>query len=290
MKVLDSLGVTDHVSDPESSATTDKNLTVTLKYVLLSKVTNVRIQPLNNLFSHVGPVKLVLEENLKYHTTLSVDDVLTIYYRGKQHKLIVKDITLQSDKEDDDKMEVEHGSIEKRNVVRGGTLVNTDLVVDIDVSEEYRQKEIEEALTSNIVSGSVTSRGRRLGKEDSSDKTLKLHYDTNVELEEEPQVSEENIITCKIKTSHGRTFTRRFRKEKPLSVLFSFVRYIFQMNQLPLPKESEMLQLSTRQPVRKFNESDVVVQCTAGSDEVPAPTFSSAGFDSKSELFYVAFV
>lgn len=73
-KVLDSLSI--------PSETTGAR--VEIKYVLLPKCTFAKLQPRHNAFIEVGPVKMCLEENLRFHTTLSVGDVLTVWYRGKR--------------------------------------------------------------------------------------------------------------------------------------------------------------------------------------------------------------
>jgi hypothetical protein len=54
-----------------------------IKYVLLPKCTFAKLQPKQNNFIEVGPVKMCLEENLRFHTALTVGDVLTVWYRGK---------------------------------------------------------------------------------------------------------------------------------------------------------------------------------------------------------------
>lgn len=53
-----------------------------IKFVLLPKCTFAKLQPKHNNFIEVGPVKQCLEENLRFHTTLSVGDQLTVWYRG----------------------------------------------------------------------------------------------------------------------------------------------------------------------------------------------------------------
>mmetsp|Transcript_24416 Transcript_24416/g.41350 ORF Transcript_24416/g.41350 Transcript_24416/m.41350 type:complete len:489 (+) Transcript_24416:87-1553(+) len=336
-KVLDSLGLADQVAQEESQsgqddeqqlqekATSVEPVHVTLKYVLLSKVSSVRIQPVRNLFSQVGPIKLVLEENLRHHSSLSLGDVLTVYYRGSEHTLVVKDLTLESDQreeKDDDVMDEEDVSDVKHTKdidkgYRGGTLINTDVVVDIDVSEEYLQQqqqeqaEAQKVQASKVVGGAATGRttggefpsssGHRLGGSSvsrphpphetaaptttSSTKAECGPVDYDLSLDEEPAAGASHVITCKVKTPQGKTFTRRFDKAKPFRQLFTFVRSVLQQHQLPSPQQGEVLQLSTRQPARKFSELDGAV-CSS-----PLPTFLSAGFESsKNEMFFVAFV
>lgn len=338
---------------------------ISLKYVLLSKVNKVRIQPVHNLFANVGPVKQVLEENLRYHSTLTVNDVLTVYYRGKEHVLTVRDMCLDSDneekieEEEENKMEVDESITDADATdminnktdalsavgrggatagVRGGSLINTDVVVDIDVSEEYLNQPQQKPQQSAAIgagedySGSVSvgsSGGRKLGggaevvtpslQQQEFQQEQREGGNVNVTLEEEPgaNISPNDVITCKIKTPQGKTFTRRFEKKKPLHLLFAFVRYVLQTHQLPGPGSDHVLQLSTRQPVRRFTEEDVehvnvtqqnsTFNRSSGSDsaldkdrgndldtydttDTNVTTFLSAGIDSSHELFFVAFV
>jgi hypothetical protein len=55
---------------------------IEIKFVVLPKCTYAKLRPRHNNFVEVGPVKLCLEENLRFHTTLSVGDQLTVWYRG----------------------------------------------------------------------------------------------------------------------------------------------------------------------------------------------------------------
>jgi hypothetical protein len=338
-QVLDSLGITERIAKENDNAQENDEVVqeevkaaggkrppsdgdpvhISLKYVILPKVTSVRIQPTRNLFAQVGPVKLVLEENLRHHSTLSMGDRLTVYYRGVEHTLIVKALTLDSDIEggamDEDNGDTNFNKTETE--CRGGTLINTDVVVDIDVSEEYLQSQehdqkeqhgVGQTLLGNTLQGQVGtdstfpsgSGGRKLGEVESApapppaqmtptvatstaiSSTGKAVYDMS--LDDEPAVGESGVITCKVKTPQGKTFTRRFDRTKPLRQLFAFVRLVLQTHQLPSPQEDEALQLSTRQPVRKFSEVEV---CTSS---LPLPTFLSAGIESKNEMFFVAFV
>jgi hypothetical protein len=322
--------------------------TATLKYMLLSKVTSARIQPRRNLFSLVGPVKQVLEENLRRHSALSEGDVLTVYHRGTEHSLVVRELTLDSDRDTDegggegvkgggdDVMDVvldsedssSHGAA-KGGGVRGGTLINTDVVVEIDVSEEYlSSKEAEKLLSSGTASSASasSSSGAFAGSSDSeagggaggggrvlgsSGASLPLPAPPSssclspgsLDVEDEPVAGTAGVITCKVKTPQGQTFTRRFEKSKPLLHLFAFVRRVLnqqQQQQQPGGGQEEeevlqQLQLSTRRPPRKFTEREVLLASSgSGSDEcgdvsAAAPTFSSAGIESNNELFFISF-
>jgi len=47
------------------------------------------MQPVRNSFSQVGPIKMVLEDNLRLHAALSVGDIIVVWYRGTSHELRV---------------------------------------------------------------------------------------------------------------------------------------------------------------------------------------------------------
>mmetsp|Transcript_11107 Transcript_11107/g.18639 ORF Transcript_11107/g.18639 Transcript_11107/m.18639 type:complete len:239 (-) Transcript_11107:2071-2787(-) len=56
---------------------------LSIKFVVLAKCSYAKLKPKYNRFFDVGPIKLCLEENLRFHTALSVGDELTVWYRGK---------------------------------------------------------------------------------------------------------------------------------------------------------------------------------------------------------------
>lgn len=93
--------------------------TLSAKYVTMPKVTYAKLQPLHNSFSQVKPVKDMLEENLRFHSTLSVGDLLTVWYRGIPHSLRVCEAKPQD----------------------FGSLIDTDVTIDLDVSQEYIDSE-----------------------------------------------------------------------------------------------------------------------------------------------------
>ena len=91
--------------------------TLSLKLVTLPKVTHARLQPVKSAFFVVGPVKQCLEENLRRHTALTVGDCVTVWYRGKSYELRVSSM----------------------KPIGCGSLLDTDVVVDLDVSMEQKQ-------------------------------------------------------------------------------------------------------------------------------------------------------
>ena len=115
-KVVDSLnclGEEDTRLDPASV-----DLRVRIKYVRMNKLEYVKLRPIDNRFSSIVPIKNMLTENLIKHATLTKGDVLSVWYKGDEHRLRIVETKPE-----------EHGS-----------LIETDLEVDLDVSEEYTRK------------------------------------------------------------------------------------------------------------------------------------------------------
>ena len=125
-KVVDSLT---HGA-PSLSASVSK---VTIKYVRLPKITYIKFMPKTSTFFNVGPVKLCLEENLQKHATLTVNDVVTVWYKGVSHALRVVEMQPES----------------------RGTVIDSDIEVDLDVSEERAQREEESVAQSESKVGQV---------------------------------------------------------------------------------------------------------------------------------------
>lgn len=102
---------------------------LSVKYVVMPKASYAKLRPLNNAFSSVKPVKAMLEENLRFHSTLSVGDLLTVWYRGVPHNLRVCEMKPKD----------------------YASLVDTDVTIDLDVSEEYMQKKYKGDKDSKVV-------------------------------------------------------------------------------------------------------------------------------------------
>jgi len=115
---------------------------INVKFVRLPKAQYAKLQPLHNLFSSVAAVKEVLEANLRFHATLSEGDLITVWQRGRAHTLKVTEIrsskdgvTTSADSDDDEK--------EKRPTEKVGcSLVDTDVVIDLDESVEYQHQRL----------------------------------------------------------------------------------------------------------------------------------------------------
>jgi len=240
-----------------------------IKFIRMNKIRYVQFQPLKNQFNNLGPVKQVLEENLMHHSTLSVGDVVTVWYRGVAHDLkatCVRCVTIQElmkrqqtekehsiheDEEGEDD-EFEHNF---------GTLVQTDVEVQLDVSDEYvahqEKKKLLDKVSSEgsnegdrVVSHTASSssnssmhslRGRTLGESVSgsassssatSASTCNSALPAVVVAEEVPEpppdTDASQVVRCKVKGRDGSglpfVLSRSFMKTNPFLALFQWVR------------------------------------------------------------------
>jgi hypothetical protein len=289
-------------------STTPLTGTVTIKYIKLPKVTYVKLQPKLNTFFKVEPVKMVLEENLRCHATLTVGDIVTVWYRGASHPLRVVEMKPEPK----------------------GTLIDTDVEVDLDNSEEHLQKQSTESQKEQSASGgrllgsntsaklstaggagaqdavASYSTGYKLSRSedppsasvtsssvtqpsltDSSSSSAKIASSVfstigassssvvssaataaAVELPAEPEAGAENVISVRVKTPTGGTLSRRFLNNNSLKLLFAYVSAQTGMQQ-------GALQLSTRFPPRVFSLESL-------SSDV---SFVDAGITASQETF-----
>ena len=230
-----------------------------IKYVRLPKISYVKLQPKNNDFFSVGPIKMCLEENLSTHSTLSLNDVVTVWYRGKCHSLKVVEI--------------------KPN--QYGSLINADVEVDLDLSEEFikHQNELESTRTESKRTLSEENSNTNLDSIITQQQTSISGKETNSLLSNvsypiipEPDLSQTNVITLKIRTSNHGTITRRFDYKTSFKNVFYLVAQHLQ-------QQVEHIQLSTRFPSRVFV-----------SDSIGEETFESIGMTSPQELLMVTVV
>ena len=235
--------------------------TVEIKYIVLPPVKYVKFQPKLNVFASVEPVKRVLEENLRLHSTLTRGDVVTVWYRGSSFELEAKEI-LPSD-------EMYH---------YGGSLVDADVEVDMDVSKEYAQAHAppRDTGSSPVTAPPAALHPSNIPTDDNGGMETEVH--ALLSLPAEPVAGEEGVITCKVSLPGGQAVTRRVLRSSDVTVLFQFVRNIASTSGMDV--KDKMLQLSTRFPARKFVENEA-------SAEV---SFESVGITSGQEAFFLGFV
>lgn len=252
---------------------------VEIKYVVLPSIKYVKFQPKLNVFSNVGPVKSVLEENLRLHSTLTLGDTVTVWYRGSSYELQAKEIV------PDDPL-----------YNHGGSLVNTDVEVDIDVSQEYVEKHALTPLDSTRQScGSAPAQKQTLSGPSLQD-PLQSRFqqvsasvqakcddmdmtNESIDIPEEPQPDTAGVVTCKVSLPGGSSITRRVLRSNDIATLFLFVRSAEATIGTQSLKD-KILQLSTRYPTRKFVEHDPSSMVS----------FESAGITSSNEAFVLGFV
>jgi len=258
-KVLSCLGL------KNSSEETDLlSSNVHIKYIRMPKITYVKFQPVQNRFFNLGPIKEVLERNLRFHTAMSLHDELTIWFRGESYDLRVIEI--------------------KPDVY--GTLVDTDVEVDLGLSDEYLASDRYKALQASETQSS-TSTGYTLRDAVTTNQTQNTTVDEIIThnsyvnrshpLPSIPgiDVDESKIIRCKIKTG-SKTISRAFLRDENINCLFSFVRNEGPDDVAKAPMGK--LTLSTRFPHRDFHE---------GGDEVDGKSFANLDLGTQ-EMFHLS--
>lgn len=155
---------------------------ITIKYVRLSKCTYIKLQPKLNNFFEVGPVKLCLEQNLMYHSSITLGDRLTVWYRGKSYELIVVEVKTKESEDEDDtdgdgkEMDVDVSAYTKIAYTKvsddavaavvlpiatvlptAATLIDTDVEVDLDLSLESTDQASKTSALSAAASSSSSS-------------------------------------------------------------------------------------------------------------------------------------
>lgn len=238
----------------------------TIKYVRLGKISYVKLQPTFNTFFKVEQVKMVLEDNLKFHSTLTLGDIITVWYRGIAHPLKVIEMK-PSDK---------------------GVLLDTDVEVDLDNSLENKRITDEEAAAEEAQSKVESDIGHKLGGHQLSSSSSiysgsefspspvgasapvqSASETSTVTLPSEPEQDAEDIVSIRVRTPGGNTINRRFYRKQPFIHLFEFAS-------VEMKVEKRVLQLSTRFPNRVFTLNDI---------EPSDVSFFEAGITASQEMF-----
>lgn len=217
--------------------------TIEVKYVVLPKCKYVKLRPKLNRFFEVQPVKRCLEENLLQHTTLTVNDVITVWYRGAAHPMVVVDMQPES----------------------ATSLKDTDIEVDLDLSEELQSKSNnqETPAAGQILGGSSPSPSpvpavvHTLGRADASlplSRQLSQSFLSNFSLDPEPDVSADTatILQAKIRLPNGKTVVRRFPHAAQLVQIFLFIQQELGVDD----NQAMRLQLARRIEPRTWSVSD----------------------------------
>ena len=244
---------------------------VSIKYVKLGKISYVKLQPTFNTFFKVEQVKMVLEDNLKFHSTMTLGDIITVWYRGIAHPLKV----------------IELKPSEK------GILLDTDVEVDLDNSLENKRITDEEAASEEAQSKANSDNGHKLGGSKAcSSSQSHLGKDlspsavsapvpvqsafeaSSVILPSEPEQDAEDVVSIRVRTPAGNTINRRFYRKQPFIHLFEFAS-------VEMKVEKKVLQLSTRFPNRVFTLNEI---------EPSDVSFFEAGITASQEMFLASLI
>jgi hypothetical protein len=274
---------------------------IRLKYMKLPKCTYIKLKPKFHNFYHIEAIKRCLEENLSFHTSITLNDLLMIKYRGESYPLLVTDMKPE----------------------RYGSLLNTDVEVDFDYSEEYESKKQEESQKGRTISSepssgrnsftspvpassasvepssfSSKSVGYKLGKagiaieEGSSPMDISSSSNNNTEILsllsdqsviEEPQITSENkdsYLLAKFKLPNGKSLVRKFLYSALLLDIFIYV--IQEMKIFSIYNEDTVgnLQLSISNPTKVFALSET---------ENLRKSLTELDLNVKTQLFFVGY-
>jgi hypothetical protein len=274
---------------------------IRLKYMKLPKCTYIKLKPKFHNFYHIEAIKRCLEENLSFHISITLNDLLMIKYRGESYPLLVTDMKPE----------------------RYGSLLNTDVEVDFDYSVEYDSKKQEESQSGRKLSSEPSSErnsftspvpppsssamgpssfssksvGYKLGKAGIASEEGNIPMDissstNNTELisllsshsaKEEPLITSENkdsYLLAKFKLPNGKSLVRKFLYSALLLDIFVYV--IEEMKIFSIYHEDTIshLQLSISNPTKVFNISET---------ENLRKTLAELDLNVKSQLFFVGY-
>ena len=268
---------------------------IAIKYVKLSKITYVKLQPKFNQFFAVEQIKMVLEKNLQFHSTLTLGDVITVWFRGIAHPLKIiemkpfdKGILLDTDVVVDLDNSLENSKISDNlngNEVKAGNAKKSEKAGSQGKEESTRNNTFPITKNSNLENIFHSTIGNTLGNIDSTKETHSdssvlrnirenVHNDKqNVPLPIEPEIDSEDTVSVRVRTLAGNTINRRFLRKQPLAHLFEFAS-------IEMKIEKRVLKLSTRFPNRVFLLNDMD----------PSVSFFDAGITSSQELFLASVI
>ena len=210
---------------------------ICIKYILLPKISFAKLQPVESSFGSIAHIKTCLTENLRLHATLSEGDILSIWYRGEVFQLRVQELKPAS----------------------SGSLIDTDVEVDLSVSEETERLYAPIPPVAPLPTAS------------SSAVSLPL---PSLSLDPEPP-NGPDVIECRVKTIQGATKTRRFLRNHPLKSLLDFA-WIESGGPAAIP-QAERLQITKRFPLEVFSYADAA----------SGKSFAEFGLNNSQELFLV---
>ena len=230
--------------------------TIEIKYVKLPKISYVKLEPTFNTFFKVEQVKMVLEENLKFHSTLTVGDIITVWYRGQAHPLKVvemkpfdKGILLDTDVEVDLDNSLENKTTNEKFSSDEANKVSQFKTASVKIpSNPYHILPSPVSSSSSSSAASVSS--ALLPSNVSNINTPSNVYVSTQSLPIEPEPDADDIVSVRVRTPTGVTINRRFYRKEPFSHLFDFAS-------VEMRVEKKVLQLSMRFPNRVFTLNQI---------------------------------
>ncbi len=200
-----------------SVATVQDIKSITIRYVILQKINKAKFSPFSMDFYQLNQIKHVLEENLRLHSTLTIGDIFTVWYRGKSYKLQTTELSPQS----------------------YGTLVDTDVEVEFGTLSEPENDPTKQ-LSSTQSTDKTTSQSQTLDPTLSSSLSSRLNKDSAEVLEQgafllfdipdEPASDGDDIIQIRLRLPTGLICSRRFLKYDNLWNLFLFASNMIKTN------------------------------------------------------------
>lgn len=208
-------------------------LSVSVSYTRLPKISNAKFAPVVSKSSEsifqVGPIKQVLEENLRSHSTLSVGDRVSVWHRGRCYQLCVVELQPEtSGSLIDADVEVEFTSLEQSSDT--AETKTTPSTAPENPSSNNRNSNSSHTSSGGVVGGSV---GYRL-----SDSTPQASTTTSTsaapkstapmesfDLSPEPDaaVSDTEVVQMRVRLPQGAPLNRRFFRNQRLVDLFYFI-------------------------------------------------------------------
>ena len=220
---------------------------INMKYTLLPKVKYLKFRPKENKFFNIIQVKLCLEENLKYHTTISLNDTITIWYKGESYDMSVVSM-LPEDK---------------------GTLVDADVEVDLDHSEEYSKPVESTSVSSSNNTIASNSESVATVAKTAPETVSTVFFNDAVNTLEYPEPDDgPDCVLFKFKLPSNSVLVRRFSKTDTIDYLFEVLSKLINV-------EKGSFQLSAQYPKRTIvNDGNMA-------------TIASSGFQNRQEMLHV---
>jgi hypothetical protein len=219
-KVWRSLGLRGEDVDVKESL----SVYVHVKYIRLPKAEYARVIPVTSGLSQISELRVMLEQNLQFHATLSEGDLLEVWHRGKCFETRVAEIKPSP----------------------AATIMNTDMELDLDLPDEVKQAHEEKSAADRArtlqgsspprpISAASLSPPKGLTRMDIVDNSDASSDESSIDEDEKlarklaalPDQPEDTdgAITCLVR-SRGVRATRRFLADDPLSRLFDWMETV----------------------------------------------------------------